>query len=208
MGLFVKRSEIGNNLPLYRIGAEKTLLVAGLGNPGAEYSQTRHNIGFAVADKLVEAEKGSWHEKKTLKCHIAELKLGDKRVIVIKPTTFMNNSGESLIAVQQYYKIPSSDTLVLHDELDIAFGSIRSSFGGSSAGHNGLKSIITLIGLDFQRLRIGIGPKSPAEIDSADFVLAKFSKEEQSKLKPIIIESLTMINDFVFGSLKPETRKI
>lgn len=188
-------------------GFEKTKLIVGLGNPGAEYDLTRHNTGFLVLDRLAQAENGSWSEKKSLKSLIADIKIGSMRLILCKPQTFMNLSGEAVRAVQQFYKITNADTIVVYDELDIDFGKIRTAIGGSAAGHNGVKSLIRHLGEDFGRIRVGIGPKSPEQIDSADFVLQKFSKDEQARLRDMFTEVIVLINEAVFGGeLKPETR--
>ncbi len=208
MGLFQRRQqpeiEVTYNVSF---GTEKTKLIVGLGNPGTEYDHTRHNIGFYCADRLVEAENGSYSEKKVLKSLVADLKIGSARIIVIKPRTFMNLSGEAVQAVQRFYKISNADTIVVHDELDVKFGKIRTSIGGSAAGHNGIKSIIQHCGEDFARVRIGIGPKKPEQIDSADFVLQKFSAEEQGKLKALSTETIAILNEAIFGEkLTPETR--
>lgn len=208
MGLFQRRQqseiEVQYNVSF---GLEKTKLVVALGNPGAKYDLTRHNVGFLVADALVGAENGSWSEKKALKSLISELKLGSIRLIVIKPQTFMNLSGEAVQAVQRFYKLTNADTIVIHDELDIPFGQIRSRLGGSAAGHNGIKSLIQHIGEDFGRIRIGVANEFSDKVDSADFVLQKFSKEEQRHLKALTTETIAILNEAIFGGeLKPETR--
>lgn len=208
MGLFQRRQE-NQSETLFSVsfGMENSRLIVGLGNPGAKYDQTRHNIGFEVLNALAEAENGSWSEKKALKCLVTELKVGSTRLILCKPTTFMNLSGESVQAIQHFYKIDNSSTIVVHDELDINFGKIRTGTGGSAAGHNGIKSIIQYCGEDFGRVRIGIGPKTPEQIDSADFVLQKFSKDEQANIKALKTEAIAIINEAVFGNeLQPETR--
>ncbi len=209
MGLFQKRREEHSEIQ-YRVsyGLEKTKLIVGLGNPGTQYELTRHNIGFLVADALVKAENGSWSEKKALKSLVSELKVGTVRLVVVKPQTFMNLSGEAVQAVQRFYKLTNQDTVVVYDELDIPFGQIRTRAGGSAAGHNGVKSLIQHLGEDFGRIRVGIGPKIPAQMDSADFVLQKFSKAEQENLKALHAEAIAILNESIFGGeLKPETRK-
>ncbi len=208
MGLFHRREERQTEV-LYHvgIGLEKTTLVVGLGNPGAKYNGTRHNIGFYCADALVAAEDGSWSEKKQLKSSVAELRVGQSRIIVCKPTTYMNLSGEAVRAVQDYFKISNDNTIVVHDELDLPFGQIRSRIGGSAGGHNGIKSLIMHCGEDFGRVRIGIANEFSDKVDSADFVLQKFSKTEQDALKPLQTEVVSVLNEAIFGgSLTPETR--
>ena len=189
MGLFQNRPQVGETIQYYTLGQNKTVLLVGLGNPGKEYTGTRHNIGFQCLDSFAKANDfDPWVEKKDLKCLIATATLGDTRVIAIKPTTFMNLSGEAVQAVMHFYKISPEKFIVVHDELDIPFGQIRLRTGGSSAGHNGLKSIFQHLNDNFPRVRIGIGPKEPGQIDSADFVLQTFSKTQQAHLPELTRE--------------------
>ena len=210
MGLFVKKNEIGSSAPLYTTGANKTIIVVGLGNVGKEYTDTRHNIGFACLDHYATQQGFSpWTLKKDLKCHMTISNVAGTRTVLIKPTTFMNLSGEAVQAAVHFYKISTADILVVHDELDIDFCKIRTSISGSAAGHNGIKSIISVFGEDFGRIRIGVGPKKPAQIDSADFVLGAFNATEQKKLPAIIKEVASIINDFsASGSLYVDTRTV
>jgi len=157
MALFQKKPHASSNLPYYTVSLGKTLLIVGLGNPEAKYDGTRHNIGFACVDHLTtKLDFPGWVEKKDLKCLLTQETVGANRVIVIKPTTYMNLSGEAVQAVQSFYKIPLSQIIAIYDELDIDFGQIRSRLGGSSAGHNGIQSIIQHLGEEFGRVRIGI----------------------------------------------------
>ncbi|HVW23603.1 MAG TPA: aminoacyl-tRNA hydrolase [Candidatus Saccharimonadales bacterium] len=210
MAWLQKRPQVSDATVFYTVGLNKTLLLVGLGNPGREYDGTRHNIGFEALDKFVAAndEFEPWIAKKDLKCLLTSGRLGEARVLAVKPTTFMNLSGEAVQKVMDFYKIPAENVLVIHDELDIDFGQIRLRRGGSSAGHNGLKSIICLIGEDFGRIRIGIGPKKPARIDSADFVLKTFDKEQQEQLPNLLKETSAILSEYVFGGgqLNDETR--
>lgn len=209
MSLFQRRPNQGATVQFYTLGQTKTVLVVGLGNIGKEYDHTRHNIGFDCIDAFVQAhEFQPWLEKKDLKCHLASATLGETRTIVIKPTTFMNKSGEAVQAVAHFYKIPAERIIVVHDELDVPFGQIRLRVGGSSAGHNGLKSIISSIGEGFGRVRIGIGPKEPEQIDSADFVLGRFSKEQQGHTPELIRETNAILSEYAYGDgqLFAETR--
>ena len=209
MGLFQRRPQVGDTINYYTLGQNKTLLVVGLGNPWKEYDGTRHNVGFACLAAVAKAaDFQPWVDKKTLKCHEASATLGDTRVILIKPTTFMNLSGEAVAAVANFYKIDADHITVVHDELDIPFGQVRLRTGGSSAGHNGLKSIIQHIGEEFGRVRIGIGPKEPAQIDSADFVLGRFSKDQQAHMGELTREVSAILSETAYGSgvLPQETR--
>ena len=209
MALFQRKPENSIVSSLYTVGLNNTIAVVGLGNIGAEYDGSRHNIGFASLDHFARSnEFPDFILKKDLKAHISTKTLGDSRVILIKPTTLMNLSGQAIDQVVRFYKIPTSNLLVVHDELDIEFGKIRSKIGGSSAGHNGVQSIIDTIGEGFCRLRIGIGPKTPQQIDSADFVLQKFSTKEKSHINELFIEADAMTTDYIFGDrgLIGETR--
>lgn len=209
MALFQRRPQIGTVAQLYTLGQNKTVVVAGLGNLGREYETTRHNVGFICLDAFVgqHDEMSGWIERKDLKCHFSKGNLGDTHVIAIKPTTLMNLSGEAVQAVCHFYKVASANALVVHDELDIAFGQIRLRVGGSPAGHNGIKSVSSAIGDEYGRIRIGIGPKHPATIDSADFVLQKFSADEQTQLPHLEKEVNAIITEYIYGGLLPhETR--
>jgi len=209
MSLFIKKSEIGsNNVPLYTTGNNKTVLVVGLGNVGKEYDGTRHNVGFACVDVFAASQDfPSWTDKKDLKCHVARQTIGSTSVILIKPTTLMKNSGEAVRDVQHFYKIANASTLVVHDELDIPFGQIRLRVGGSAAGNNGIKSIIQHCGEDFGRVRVGIGNEFSDKADSADFVLGKFTKDEQDKLSKLTREVSAYLSEYTAsGQVSAETR--
>ncbi|HSX32009.1 MAG TPA: aminoacyl-tRNA hydrolase [Candidatus Saccharimonadales bacterium] len=209
MALFQRRPQESESIKYFTLGQNKTVLIVGLGNPGDEYDGTRHNIGFACIDAFAKANDfDPWMNKKDLKCMMANATLGETRAIAIKPSTFMNLSGEAVQAIAHFYKIPAEKVIVVHDELDIPFGQVRIRRGGSSAGHNGLKSIIQHLGEDFGRVRIGIGPKEPEQMDGADFVLAKFNKEQQDHLSELTKEVSAILSEFAYGDgqLLPETR--
>jgi PTH1 family peptidyl-tRNA hydrolase len=209
MALFQRRPELGQAVQYYTLGQNKQILIVGLGNPGKEYDGTRHNIGFATLDAFAATnEFDPWVNKKDLRCEMTTARLGDTQVTLAKPTTFMNLSGEAIQAVAHFYKIPAECILAVYDEIDVPFGQIRLRSGGSSAGHNGVKSLIEHIGESFGRVRVGIGPKEPEQIDSADFVLAKFSKEQQEQLKNLTRETNAILSEYVFsdGQLPQETR--
>ncbi len=209
MALFQKRPEVGQAVQYYTLGQNKQILIVGLGNPGKEYDGTRHNIGFAALDEFAKAnEFDPWVNKKDLRCEMATGRLGDTKVIAIKPTTFMNLSGEAAQAVAHFYKIPTERVVAVYDEIDVDFGQIRLRSGGSSAGHNGVKSLMQHLGEEFGRVRIGIGPKKPEEMDSADFVLAKFSETEQKQLKNLTRETTAILSEYAYGDgqLPQETR--
>jgi len=209
MALFARRPQTSNVSSLYTVGLNNTIAVIGLGNVGEQYAQTRHNIGFNCVDNFATTnEFPGWVLKKDIKAAISIKTMGDSRVILMKPTTLMNLSGDAVMELVQFYKIPATNILVIHDELDIEFGKIRSRQGGASAGHNGVQSVIDAIGIDFSRFRIGIGPKSPEQIDSADFVLQKFTPKESKHMNALYLETSSMINEYIFSdhSLLGETR--
>jgi PTH1 family peptidyl-tRNA hydrolase len=209
MALFVNKPLPTENKFFYTVGQNKTVIVVGLGNPGKEFYCSRHNIGFHCIDAFImKSEQMSiWTNKTDLKSLVSTGQIGDTRVIAIKPTTFMNLSGEAISKVANFYKIRPEDILIIHDDLDIDFGHIRTRLGGSSAGNNGIESVIEHIGDNFNRIRIGIGPKHPEKINTENFVLTKFDKTENSKMEPLTEEVVSIITEFIYaGNLNQETR--
>jgi PTH1 family peptidyl-tRNA hydrolase len=200
-------ADIGSQF--YTVGLNQTALIVGLGNIGDQYGKTRHNVGFACVDAFTRSEEfDAWIEKKDLKCLYANKTLGSTRVIVIKPTTLMNLSGEAVQATMRYFNVDLTRILVVHDELDIPFGQLRMRVGGSDAGHNGIKSITGLVGgEEYGRIRVGIGPKDPEDIDNAAFVLQRFSEQQLTHMPDLTREVGSIINEFIFGGeLRAETR--
>jgi PTH1 family peptidyl-tRNA hydrolase len=210
MSLFQRRPQLSDPIQFqYTTGLQRTVLLVGLGNPGKEYVGTRHNIGFETLDAFVAKTEGmgEWTDKKSLKCQLVSGQVGQTRVYAIKPETFMNNSGEAVQAVMAYYKIPLDKIVLIYDELDVKFGNIRTRIGGSSAGHNGIKSVTQHIGEETGRIRIGIGPKKPAQMESSDFVLAKFSPQEAKQLPNLKREVSAILSEYLFSTQLPaETR--
>ncbi|MGQ9856012.1 MAG: aminoacyl-tRNA hydrolase [Fervidobacterium sp.] len=160
------------------------MIIIGLGNPGEKYENTRHNVGFMVLDKLSK----SW--KRGPNYLYSDINIFGEKVRLVKPTTYMNLSGE----VFKY--LPHDDIIVVYDDLDLPLGRIRIRKNGSAGGHNGIKSIISYIGQDFPRIRIGIGPK-PQDIDAADYVLSNFSPEEFEKLEKVIEMTINAIESVI-----------
>lgn len=157
-------------------------LIVGLGNIGEKYVFTRHNVGFMLADSIAINENLNFRENSRLKCFMTNLRNGYDDYLIIKPTTFMNLSGEAVRAVMDYYKIDVKDILIVYDDLSLDLGKLRFRANGSDGGHNGIKSIIKHVGTqDIARLKIGIGPQP--SIPSEVFVLQNFSKEELEVLK-------------------------
>ena len=153
------------------------LLVAGLGNPGREYRDTRHNVGFLVAEELARRHGGSFRSK--FSALVADIRIDGERVTLLEPQTYMNESGRSVAAAARFYKLPSEALLVLHDEVDLPLGRLQVRRGGGLAGHNGLRSVAAHLGSsDFARLRIGVGrPERGDPRPVADFVLSPFPAE-------------------------------
>lgn len=175
-------------------------LVAGLGNPGTQYEQTRHNIGFMAIDGL--AGRDARFSSK-FQGEIAKITLGGKDVLLLKPQTYMNLSGQSVQAAMTFYKIPPANLIVLHDEVDLPLGKLRIKQGGGTGGHNGLKDIDSRIGPNYWRIRIGVGrPGSDDPRSTADYVLARFTGEEQ----PLLEKTLkTLTENFTeFWTHSPE----
>jgi PTH1 family peptidyl-tRNA hydrolase len=175
------------------------MLIVGLGNPGAEYSQTRHNIGFIIIDRFLE-ELGKPESFIKFNSEIHKSKYSGRELLLVKPLTFVNKSGTSISNVINHYDINSDEILVIHDDLDIEFGMIKFKCGGGTGGHNGLESIVQYLGkTDFNRLRFGIG-RPPGKKDPAVFVLSRFRKAEIGELDFLIDKSISAIKDYIhFG---------
>lgn len=198
MALFIRKQDNENQLfritrdvPSQAVGPPGddglTKLIVGLGNLGTEYEGTRHNSGFAVLDAYAkENDFPGWQEKSKFKALITEDFMAGKKVILAKPNTFYNLSGESVRALMDFYKITLKDLVVVHDELDLPFGTVKEKQGGGSGGSNGLKSIISHVGADFRRIRIGIKNDLLEKMDPADFVLSTFSAAEKKQLDEVI----------------------
>lgn len=187
-------------------------LIAGLGNPGSKYENTRHNFGFMVVDSLVKSKGLSWRVSSDLLCYFSK----DLEVVVIKPTTYVNKSGEAVKAASNFFKVGRHDILAVHDDLDLEFGKIRLSFDSISAGHKGIDSLIeSLGGYDFARLRIGIGlprldsesqragevgrPKGKKDVEK--YVLEEFSKSEQNQLGAVVKKCNEAIDSYLSDGL-------
>lgn len=169
-------------------------LIIGLGNFENKYLFTRHNVGFMVVDFFAGVNKQTFKTEKKLKSAIAKFNFDGDDVILIKPLTYMNLSGEAVIAVMNFYKIDVKDILVIYDDVSIDLGRVRFRSAGSDGGHNGIKSVIKHLGTDnFDRLKIGIGPQP--NIPSEAFVLQNFSNEELDVVKSVLVKP--MIEDYI-----------
>ena len=159
-----------------------SFIIAGLGNPGQQYQKTRHNVGFVAVD-YIAAKLGIKIDRAKFHSLVAEAKIGEVRVLLMKPETYMNNSGVAIGEAAAFYKIPAERVLVLHDEISFDPGLMRIRRKGSAGGHNGLKSIIAhLASEEFPRVKIGVGKKPTPEYDLADWVLGKLPKDDSDKI--------------------------
>ena len=168
-------------------------LVVGLGNPGEEYSKTRHNIGFMAADEI-HSRYNFTPFKSKFDGLISEGIIDNTKTIILKPQTYMNLSGNSVQKVAKFYKIPSENIIVIHDDKDLALGKLKAKKGGGAGGHNGLKNIDSQIGVEYNRIRIGVGSPKEHNIDTISFVLSRFNKTEMEILNPQI--------DFIASTIK------
>jgi PTH1 family peptidyl-tRNA hydrolase len=175
-------------------------LFVGLGNPGRTYQSTRHNVGFMFVDEVVSKLQGSWKLDKKLKGQIATVEILGEKHMFLKPMTFMNLSGESVVATLQFYKIDISNLVVIYDDLDLPIAQIKIKPKGSSGGHKGMASIIKLTGSqEFPRIRIGID-KSPV-IKVTDYVLTKFTKHEQPLILKTIGNAVPILENYIKNDL-------
>lgn len=172
-------------------------LIVGLGNPDSEYTQTRHNVGFMVADELARHYQTSFSADKKLKAEIAKFEHHDETILIAKPQTFMNLSGDSVRLVMDYNKIELEDVWVVSDDLDLEFGTIRIRQGGSSGGHNGLKDVIQKVSEDFVRFRVGIKNDLLQKVSAEVFVLQRFNQEEAKQLPAIISKTTSIVIDLL-----------
>ena len=185
-------------------------LILAQGNPGPEYALSRHNIGFMALDYLREQHKlVDFQPKSKFQALISELSAGGSKIILAKPTTFYNETGRSARAIADFYQIATNDILLIHDELALDFGTIRVRGSGSDAGNKGVRSLISHIGPDFWRIRVGIKNDLTERIQSADFVLAPFAQAEVAALNASVLPSVqSMIDQFLEGSLAVASEKI
>ena len=172
-------------------------LIAGLGNPGDKYLKTRHNIGFMIIDEMIRSHSVTNISNKNFQSLTYKLKSN----IYSKPQTYMNNSGESVLNIADYYDIENHKIIVIHDDLDLPFGTVKFKLGGSHGGHNGLRSIDNHIGDDYLRVRVGIGkPENKSQV--ANYVLSNFSQEEFQSLDGIISHTINAIEALQKDSLE------
>jgi PTH1 family peptidyl-tRNA hydrolase len=180
-----------------------TWLVAGLGNPGERYAGTRHNVGAMVVEELAERAGERFRKARFVPADVAEIAAEGERVLLVRSRTFMNESGPAYASVAKKNDVPPDHVIAAHDELDLAFGALRVKFGGSTAGHHGLDSLVAALRTpDFNRLRLGIG-RPPGRQDPLDFVLRPFSKKEAEVVAVLIDDAADAALSLVRHGLSP-----
>lgn len=179
-------------------------LIFAQGNPEPEYTGLRHNLGFLILNNLADKFDIKWVNKSKFSAHIAELNLDKEKIILVKPTSFYNETGPILKKLVDFYKLnPQTDLLIIHDDLSLDFGVIRVREKGSNAGNNGIKSINNFIYESYKRIRIGIKNDLAEKMDDSDFVLSKFSKKEQEQLEDKIVpDVIDLVKQFCNDNLK------
>lgn len=211
MALFQRQPITISQYVPYSISLEENhFLFVGLGNPGKEYIPTRHNIGFLAIDNFALNRKfPDFKNSSKFEGQLSENIIESNRITLLKPQSFMNNSGSSIQKVSSFYKIKPENIIVIHDELDVPFGQIRTRVGGNDAGHNGIKSVISHLGNNFGRIRIGIKNELYHKSEAKDFVLKSFTKEEKNNLQYILSESNSILEEVIYKKkIAAETRNI
>ena len=183
---------------------EAPWLVVGLGNPGKEYAGNRHNVGFMVADLLASRVGAKFGRAKRAHAEVAEGRLGfgGPKLVLLKPLTYMNLSGAPVVSVAQFFKVPVSNVIAVHDELDVPFGQVRAKRGGGEGGHNGLRSMSkSLSSKEYARVRFGIG-RPPGRQDPADYVLSDFSGAERKELEFLVDRAADVVEAIVLEGVE------
>ncbi len=175
-----------------------SLVIVGLGNPGASYERTRHNVGFLAVDALADAfQTGEWKERQRYQAHACEGRIVTAPVLFLKPTTYMNRSGEAVQKIVNFFKLdPAKQLIVCSDDIDIPLGSMRMRHSGGPGTHNGLKSVVEHIGEQFPRVRIGLGP-APEGVDLSTWVLSRLTDEEEEVLEHVLQKLPDTVRTFV-----------
>ena len=185
-------------------------LIFAQGNPGSQYTTTRHNVGFLILDQLATQAGGEFMKKPKFHADIAELSIAGEKTLLVKPTTFYNETGQSARSLTDFYKLDTAnDILVIHDDLALPLGTIRIREKGSDAGNNGIKSLNAHLGQSYSRIRIGIKNELHSRVSDVDFVLGHFSKDENEILiETIIPKTIELIEHFCAGQLETTSHKI
>lgn len=183
-------------------------LILAQGNPGSDFSGTRHNVGFAMLSAYAHEHDAEWAEKSKFHAYIAECSLGGEKILLAKPTTYYNETGRSARALVDFYKLdPATNMLVLHDDMALPLGTLRTREQGSDAGNNGIKSLNAHLGHGYKRLRIGIATELSARMDASAFVLGKFTTDEQDTLATIQPKVFEIIDSFLSDAFEITSHK-
>ena len=174
-------------------------LIVAQGNPGSEYSHTRHNIGFDLLDSFASKHMAAWSEKPKFNSFIATLSLSNEKALLVKPTTYYNETGLAVRLLADFYKVSSNEIAVLHDDIALPLGTVRTRLQGSDAGNNGIKSLNAHLGTQYNRIRIGIWTERARQMETAAFVLGKFTPEEKLVINQVEETVHTRISSFIQG---------
>lgn len=184
-------------------------LILAQGNPGVKFVETRHNVGFRALERFADDHGLHFQAKSRWNAEVAEQGSGESKILLVKPSTFYNETGQAARALVDFYHIDPRDVLVIHDELALPFGTLRTRQRGSDAGNNGIKSLNAHLGQDYTRLRVGIANELLAHMAAMEFVLGNFSKEEKTQLDTVIFPKTNEIIDkFIDGSLEITSHKL
>ncbi len=206
MSIFDKFKEIAKNSEAVS-GKPIEYLIVGLGNPGLQYEKTRHNAGFMVMDALAQ-KLGFSISKYKFKAKLTEAEISGKRCLVMKPETYMNNSGQAVAEAMNFYKLDIDHVVIVYDDISLEPGLIRIRRKGSDGGHNGIKSIIALTGEDkFPRIKMGVGKKPHPKFDLADWVLSRFKEEDQAKIDEACQKACESLELIVKGNIDEAMNK-
>jgi PTH1 family peptidyl-tRNA hydrolase len=180
-------------------------LIVGLGNVGAQYAPTRHNIGFMVLDHIAQEHSAAWHNEPRLRADMADFSIKGEKILLAKPSTMMNLSGLSVRQIMQFYKLSPSDIWVVHDDLDVPFGRLRLRTSGASGGHQGINSILQHVGNSFYRVRVGISMNDRATEAAEVYVLSRFKSDEAVHLPQIASRAGRIVIDALAADTAPDT---
>lgn len=162
---------------------ERVKVIVGLGNPGDEYERTRHNAGFLCLDQIAASQSRPWARERKFQAETTVVEFGGNPVLLVKPLTFVNRSGETVSALGRYYRFPANRFCVVYDDITMDLGRVKLSVGGGAGGHNGVTDLMKRMGNEFLRMRMGVGGKPDSRMDLKDWVLSRFSKDEESRLE-------------------------
>ncbi len=182
---------------LKKKGSSFEWMIVGLGNPGLQYAETRHNAGFMAVDRILENGNAKL-DKHKFEAEYGEVTVAGARALVVKPQTYMNNSGRAVTAIASFYKIPTENIIILFDDISLPVGGLRVRRKGSAGGHNGMKDIIQLLGTEeLTRVKIGVGQKPHPDYNLADWVLGKFPKEDRPALEEALKKAAKAVEEIV-----------